>query len=85
MYIVRIHPRAIKDLKSIPKSERERIKNALIKLENSLTPTGSQKLKRTLNQWRLRVGNYRVLYEIEKEEIVIYRIRHRKEAYRQLN
>ena len=78
MYTVRIHPRAIKDLKS----ERERIKNALIKLESSPTPTGSQKLKRTLNQWRIRIGNYRVLYEIGKEKVVIYRIRHRKEVYR---
>jgi mRNA interferase RelE/StbE len=30
----------------------------------------------------LRVGDYRVLFEIEKETIVIYRIRHRREVYR---
>ena len=33
-------------------------------------------------EYRLRVGDYRVLFEIEGERIVIYRIRHRREAYR---
>lgn len=33
-------------------------------------------------EYRLRVGNYRVLFEIEKKIINIYRIRHRKQAYK---
>ncbi len=33
-------------------------------------------------EYRLRVGDFRVLFEIERETIVIYRIRHRREAYR---
>ena len=33
-------------------------------------------------EFRLRVGDYRVLFEIEGETIIIYRIRHRREAYR---
>jgi mRNA interferase RelE/StbE len=33
-------------------------------------------------EYRLRVGDYRVLFEIEDEQLVIYRIRHRREAYR---
>jgi len=33
-------------------------------------------------EYRLRIGDYRVLFEIEEETIIIYRIRHRREAYR---
>ena len=33
-------------------------------------------------EYRLRVGDYRVLFEIERETIIIYRIRHRREVYR---
>ena len=33
-------------------------------------------------EYRLRVGDYRVLFEVEEKTIVIYRIRHRREAYR---
>ena len=33
-------------------------------------------------EYRLRVGDYRVLFEVEKETIIIYRIRHRREVYR---
>ena len=33
-------------------------------------------------EYRLRVGDYGVLFEIEKDSIIIYRIRHRREAYR---
>jgi len=33
-------------------------------------------------EFRLRVGDYRVLFEVEEKTIVIYRIRHRREAYR---
>jgi mRNA interferase RelE/StbE len=33
-------------------------------------------------EYRLRVGDYRVLFEIEGETIVVYRVRHRREAYR---
>ena len=33
-------------------------------------------------EYRLRVGNYRVLFELEEANVVIYRVRHRREAYR---
>lgn len=33
-------------------------------------------------EYRLRVGNYRVLFEIENKNIIVYRVRHRREVYR---
>lgn len=33
-------------------------------------------------EYRLRVGDYRVLFEVEGERVVVYRVRHRREVYR---
>lgn len=33
-------------------------------------------------EYRLRVGDYRILFEIEKKSIIVYRVRHRREVYR---
>ena len=41
-----------------------------------------KRLTKITPEYRLRVGRYRVLFEIERDRVVIYRIVHRKEAYR---
>lgn len=82
-YEIDFKPRAIKDLKSIDKKEVKRIIEKIEKLSNDL----SGDVKRLTNftpEYRLRIGNYRVLFEIvEKNNIIIYRIRHRKDVYRE--
>ena len=47
-------------------------------------PPGVQKLRGAQNQWRLRVGDYCVVYEIDDRQrtLDIVRIRHRREVYR---
>ena len=47
-------------------------------------PSGCRKLTGLKNDWRIRIGDYRVLYEIdEKAKVVkIMRVRHRREVYR---
>ncbi len=46
-------------------------------------PEGNvQRLTQFRPAYRLRVGNYRVLFEIEARAVVIYRVLHRKQAYR---
>ena len=81
-YTIGLKPRAIKDLRRIQKKDATRIADALEKLETDLTGN----IKRLTNftpEYRLRVGNFRVLFEIENEtSIVVYRIVHRREAYR---
>ena len=81
-YEVELKPRANKDLHRICKKDAERIVDALEKLEDNLTGD----VKRLTNftpEYRLRVGDYRVLFEIEKSKrVVVYRVRHRREAYR---
>jgi len=41
-----------------------------------------KKLTNFTPEYRLRVGNYRILFEIENNKIIIYRIIHRKDAYK---
>ena len=81
-YTVDLKPRATKDLSRIPKSDAGRILDAVAELCNNL----SGDVKRLTNftpEYRLRVGDYRVLFEIEKtSRVVVYRIRHRRDVYR---
>ncbi len=81
MFTVELKPRAIKDLKTIPKLEARKIVEKIKVLEIGL----SGDIKRLTNftpEYRMRVGDYRVLFEIEEAKVVVYRIKHRKEAYR---
>ncbi len=82
MYLVELMPKAIKDLKNVPKPEAKKIVDKIQDLEGGLAGD-IKKLTNFSPEYRLRVGKYRVLFEIEDQEIVIYRVKHRKEAYTQ--
>jgi mRNA interferase RelE/StbE len=64
-----------------PKGDAQRIVDALFRLEGGLTGD-IKKLASALPEYRLRIGVWRVLFEIVERKIVIYRILHRKDAYR---
>lgn len=61
----------------------QQVYDALVKLGDNPLPPQSKKLPGSLG-YRLRVGDYRVLYELDKlnQVIAIYAVRHRREAYR---
>ena len=80
-YLVELKPKAIKDLKSIPKTDVRRIVKKLKDLENNLRGDIKRLTNYTL-EYRMRVGNRRILFEVEGEKIIVYRIRHRKEVYK---
>jgi len=81
-YTVGLKPKATKELRRLQKRDATRIAEALAQLEKGL----SGDVKRLTNfspEYRLRVGQYRALFEIENEnQIVVYRVVHRREAYR---
>ncbi|QTA87471.1 type II toxin-antitoxin system RelE family toxin [Desulfonema magnum] len=79
-YSIELKKRAIKDLKNIPKSDILRIVEKLKHLENNLSGNVKQ-LTNFTPEYRLRVGKWRVLFEIEKTTVVVYRIKHRRDAY----
>ena len=81
-YRVDLKPRAKRDIRHIPKDEATRIADALERLADGLKGD-VRRLTNFTPEYRLRVGSYRVLFEVEdKERIVVYRILHRREAYR---
>lgn len=77
-----LKPKAIKDLKAIRKDDASRIADALGRLQNNLSGD-VKKLTNFIPAYRLRVGSYRVLFEVEAEQrVTVYRVIHRREAYR---
>ena len=80
-YEIEIRKRAEKDLVSIPKSDAQRVVDAIFDLENGLTGD-IKKLANYYPEYRLRVGHWRILFEVTNGKIIVYRIIHRKEAYR---
>ncbi len=79
-YLIEIRSRAYKDLKTVPRSDVVRILKKIRELENGLHGD----IKRLTNftpEYRLRVGRYRILFEIEGDKLIVFRIKHRKEVY----
>lgn len=74
------HPKAVKSLNKVDTEIKERIKRKIKELEKY--PKRGKHLRYTIF-WSLRIGNYRVIYEIKKErkQIVILFIGHRKDVY----
>lgn len=84
MYQILIERRAEKDLQKLPKIVFRDLTDKIQLLSEDPRPNGSTKLQSTKNSWRIRSGLYRVLYDIDDQakQIKIYRIKHRKDAYR---
>ncbi|MBS1775417.1 MAG: type II toxin-antitoxin system RelE/ParE family toxin [Bacteroidetes bacterium] len=84
VYALQIKPSAQKEMAAIQRHEALKINKAILALANNPLPTGSKKLKATENKYRIRIGNYRVIYNIQSNilTILILKIAHRKEAYK---
>ena len=80
-YEVEFKPRAVKDLESIPRDDRRRVVERIEMLSNALQGD-VKKLTNFSPEYRLRVGNYRILFEVKNDKVVIYRVLPRKDAYR---
>jgi mRNA interferase RelE/StbE len=48
-------------------------------------PSGTQKLRGYENSYRLRVGHYRILYEISGQDVTVVAVKHRREVYRDMD
>ena len=80
-FAVLLHPRAARDLEKIEKVSRQRIKEQLRMLKDRPEHVGKQ--LRFSGFWSLRVGDYRVIYEIDgkKRQVIVLFIGHRKKVY----
>ena len=77
---------ARRELEELPADIQERVLPKIRSLAQTPRPPGSKKLRGSFDLWRIRVGDYRILYEIfdRTHSIEISYIRHRRDVYRDL-
>ncbi len=76
-----LKPKAEKDLKAISSSDRARVVERLRWLEDDLRGD-VKRLANHIPEYRMRAGDWRALFEVAADQVIVYRILHRKEAYR---
>lgn len=83
MHEVYLEGAAERDLKRLPAEAFHRIVPHIRALADNPRPTGCRKLAGSESDWRLRVGDYRIIYEVDDAEntVRVFRVRHRREAY----
>lgn len=83
IYRLRLTRAAEKELEDLPTKAAERIMAAIRALAAEPRPRGCKKLLGKKNTYRIRVGDYRVIYEVHDKEVVVLviRISHHKDAY----
>jgi mRNA interferase RelE/StbE len=85
-YEVVLAPAAEKALDAIPRKPRARILDALEELRGNPRPRGCVKLQGVADLWRIRVGQYRIVYTVRDEQltVLILHVAHRKDVYKGL-
>lgn len=84
MHRLEITRLARKQIEALPKSVAARVESAIAALADDPRPAGSLKLKDREHTWRIRVGRYRIVYEVHDDVLVviIIRVAHRRDVYR---
>ena len=84
MYEILIEKAAERDFKKLSAADFERIIPHLKGLAEDARPAGSRKISGSEHDWRIRVGTYRVISELDEKgkTVKILPVRHRREVYR---
>ena len=83
-YSIHIKPSSAKGISKLPRSIQRRVGEALDGLALTPRPSGCGKLAGLDDLYRVRVGDYRILYQIRDKELIVLvvSVAHRREAYR---
>ena len=83
-YQIKWKPSALRELKQIDRQVIPRIIDAIQSLSANPFPSGIKQLRGGERSYRMRIGDYRVIYEVFANHLTIevIRVRHRKDAYR---
>ena len=88
VYEIQISPQAEKDLNAVKDARLIRqIKNKIDSLQSNPCPQGVERIKGTTDEfYRIRSGDYRIIYEIDKQKIVVLvlKLGDRKDVYRRV-
>jgi mRNA interferase RelE/StbE len=84
VYSVLLERAAERDLRQLPANIHNRVIRAIQALASEPRPAGCRKLTGSKNDWRIRLGDYRIVYEIADaaHEVRVNRVRHRRDVYR---
>ena len=82
-YRLQIKPTAVEELEALPPKDARRVVAKIRKLASEPRPAGAEKLSGQ-DKYRVRQGNYRVLYSVDDAEstVVVVKIGHRRDVYR---
>ena len=83
-YRIELRPAAFRDLSKLDTPWRQKIAQKVDGLAANPRPSGVEKLKGQDNRYRLRLGDYRIIYEVRDQVllVLVIRIGHRREVYR---
>jgi len=81
-YQVLLTPRAMRDIRRLQPELQQRLLKAIAALGDNPRPQGCEKVRGS-DEWRIRVGDYRVRYRIDdsQHQVIVTRIGHRNEIY----
>jgi mRNA interferase RelE/StbE len=84
LYRIEITYAARRQMAALQKDVMRRVDEHILALASNPRPFGAEKMSGEQNQYRIRVGAYRIIYEIHDERLVVLvvRIGHRREVYR---
>jgi mRNA interferase RelE/StbE len=81
---IQFHPDVLKQLQRLPRAEFEKALQTIIGLSHDPHPSGAKKLVGSANDWRVRFGQYRIVYSIDHAagEVTVFIVAKRSDAYR---
>jgi mRNA interferase RelE/StbE len=85
-YEIQFTRAAERGLASLPKADRKRVDEAILGLADDRHPLGSKKLQGEVDLYRIRVSDYRVIYKVEAQRlvVVVVNVGNRRDIYRSL-
>ncbi len=83
---IEFHPDVFKQLQQLPRPAFTAALRTIVSLTDQPRPVGAVKLAGGGNDWRIRIGEYRIVYEIndDAQTVTVFRVAHRREVYRDL-
>ena len=83
---IEFKPRALKDIEALDTEDRLKVMARIYLLKNNPFPEGSKKLETKNNLWRDRIGDYRIIYQVQKKVllVLVVRVGNRKDIYKNL-
>ena len=81
---VQFHPDVLKELQQLPRAELERALQIIVGLSHDPRPRGAKELMGGASDWRVRFGQYRVVYNVDDVagEVTVFVVAKRSDAYR---